>query len=196
MSLIPLAAQLIRRAVEDDVYAQDLRDAIAADERAFEGLIHGVVHPADLGWMTPTDWQWFARFRQALGGGLDGVVLSYLAEAATTRFARFDVRALVLRDPRTNQLAPEASDLPHRLDDTGLGDIGLDWLSAEAHATRDPLELTLDALQCATEASWFVLRQLTSLGDERAIFVGEQLDAFARQREITPETTRRWRFAQ
>ena len=49
-----------------------------------------------------------------------------------------------------------------------------------------------DALQCATEASWFVLRELTSL-HERADFVQAELDAFAIEREVAPEITRRWR---
>jgi hypothetical protein len=178
--------------MEDDGYAQDLRDAVDADELAFR-LVIGPVAPSDLAWMTPTEWQWFARWRQALGGRLDRSLLGHLSAAAGTRFARFEVRALVLRDPHTNLVAAEIGDRRGQHDD-----IGLNWLRAQADETRNPLEaleLARDSLQCATEASWFVLRQLTSLGDDRADFVTGQLDAFAEQNGVTSEITWRWRSA-
>jgi hypothetical protein len=190
MSLIPVAAPLIRRAVDDDNYAQDLREAVAADERLFHDLVYSTVREVDLGRLTPSQWQWFARWRQSLGGELDQVVLFHLARSAVTRFARFEVRALVLRDPYTNELATEASYHPNE-----IGDVGLRWLAAEADTTQLPLELMRDALQCATEASWFALRQLTALNDERGRLVRAGLDDFSAGREIDPAIKRRWRFA-
>jgi hypothetical protein len=191
MSLIRLAAHLIRRASEDDGYAQDLGEAVAADQRAFNDLVNEVVNPADLDVMTPSRWQWFAGWRQAQGGQLDAVVVDYLAHVAFTRYARYEVRALVLRDPLTNNLARGDGDHTSRFDN-----VGLNWLRTQAQITSNPLELTRDALQCATEASWFVLRQLASLQDERGVFVQQELDRFAEQRGITPEITRLWRFQQ
>jgi hypothetical protein len=189
MSLIRLAAPLIRRASEDDGYAQDLGEAVAADERAFNDLVNEVVNPADLGVLTPGQWQWFAGWRQAQGGQLDAVVVDYLAHVALTRYARYEIRALVLRDPLTNNLAGGDGGSTNRFDN-----VGLDWLHTQAQITSNPLELTRDALQCATEASWFVLRRLTSLQDERGAFVQQELNRFAAQRGIPPEITRLWRF--
>ncbi|MGO9157761.1 hypothetical protein [Mycobacterium sp.] len=189
MSLIPIAAPLIRRAVDDDGYALDLHKAVAADGRVLEGLIYSAIRPEDLTWLTPTQWQWFARWRQALGGKLDQVVLFHLAGFATNRFTRFEVRTLVLRDPNTNRLASELSDYPSQLTDVGLA-----WLTTEAQTTQYPLELMRDSLQCATEASWFALRELTSLGDERGLLVLEQLNNFADVRGISSEVTSRWRY--
>jgi hypothetical protein len=64
----------------------------------------------------------------------------------------------------------------------------LNWLSEQARGAGDKeaaLELMRDSLQCATQASWYLLRQLTSLGDDRGDSVREQLDDFARERGIT-----------
>jgi hypothetical protein len=183
MSLIPLAAPLIRLAAVDDGYAQDLHDAVDADREALlNGLVRAQVQKADLAELTPTQWQWYASWRQELGGGLNRVVLDHLTASASTRFARFEVRELVLRDPQTNQLAARSRDLP-----AGSDAIGLNWLSEQAQGAGDDdaLELMRDSLQCATQASWFLLRQLTSLGEGRGELVRERLDAFPRGRGIT-----------
>lgn len=190
MSLIQVAAPLIRLAAADDGYAQDLQDAIAADDRAYSGLVAAEIQPADLGWLKPTEWQWFASWRQALGGGLDEVLLLHLAGSAGTRFARFEVRALVLRDPDTNQFAPEFVEHPE-IDDN----VGLNWLIDQVHEPRvDPRELAFDSLQCATEASWFVLRQLTSLDNDRGHLVQRLLDQYAGNFDIGSKITSRWRY--
>jgi hypothetical protein len=188
MSLIRLAVPLIQLAAGDDGYAQDLRDAVAADEAAFAGLVHAEVEAEDLGWLNITQWQWFARWRQALGGSLDGLLVSHLAAAARTRFAQFEVRALVLGDPDTNQLASETTNI-----DFGTHALGLRWLAAEAQRATIPIDLMVDALQCATESSWYLLRVLTSLDDERGAFVDAQLREYAAQRELSAEVTQRWR---
>ncbi len=190
MSLIRIAAPLIHLAAADDGYAQDLRDAIADDDRTYSGLVTAEVRPTELEWLKPTEWQWFADWRQSLGGELDPVVLSHLTTSAGSRFARFQVRALALRDPSTNRLASETANVPNV--ENG---VGFQWLIEQVHEpTVDPLELARDSLQCATEASWFVLRRLTSLDDlDRAGFVIEMLDNFEATIEIDPSLARRWR---
>jgi hypothetical protein len=222
MSLISLAAPLIRRAATDDDHAQELFDAVNPgrdqdrDREAFEGLIQTGVRPHELAALTSTEWQWFANWRQALGGQLDPVVLNYLTDSASTRFARFEVHALVLRDPQTNADALEGDDLSDRPDA-----IGLNWLSRQARGARiiedfdrksaeeltlleqmpdeafepmrdELLELMRDALQCATEASWFLLRQLTSLGGRRGDLVSRQLRGFVGERDIESWIWERW----
>jgi hypothetical protein len=212
MSLIPLAAPLIRLAVTDVEYAQDLRDAVV-DDQAFSGLVTAEVKDDDLAELTSTQWHWYASWRQELGGDLNKVVLDHLTVSASTRFARFEVRELVLRDPRTNELATGADD-----DDA----IGLNWLNEQARGERveeeierrrhegeeltpgeafefvrdealaEVFELMWDALQCATEASWFLLRRLTSLTDPRGSLVTEALRNFAGDRQIDPTMTQRW----
>jgi hypothetical protein len=214
MSLIPLAAPLIRLAVTDSEYAQDLRDAVF-DDQAFSGLVRADVEDDDLAELTWTQWLWYASWRQELGGGLNKVVLDHLTVSASTRFARFEVRELVLRDPETNADALEG-------DDPADDAIGLNWLSEQARGVRvaeelerrrdegeeltpgdafelvrdealiEVFELMRDALQCATEASWFLLRGLTSLNDPRASLVTDALREFARERQIDPTMTQRW----
>jgi len=189
MSLIRVAAPLIRLAAVDENYGRDLHDAVTADEDTFVGLVRAQIQPVELGWLKPTEWLWFARWRQATGAGLDEVVLPHLARSALTRSARFEVRSLVLRDPSTNRVAPE---YPNTLWRT---EIGLRWLNDQARDPHvDPRELALDSLQCATEASWFALRRLTSGDDERGLLVREQLNGFADLRGISPEVTSRWRY--
>jgi hypothetical protein len=223
MSLISLAAPLIRLAATDDDHAQELFDAVdprrdpEGDREAFDGLIQTGVRPHELAALTSTQWQWFANWRQALGGQLDPVVLNYLTDSASTRFARFEVHALVLRDPSTNADSLEGDNLANRPDA-----IGLNWLSRQAKGARiiegfdripdealaevfeqmadevfelmrdEALELMRDALQCATEASWFLLRRLTSLNDDRGRSVSEWLRDFVRTREIEPRIWERW----
>ena len=188
MSLIQVAAPLIRLAAADDGYAQNLHDAVTTDAGAYRGLVTAAIEPAEFGCLKPSEWQWFASWRQALGGRLDEVILLHLDRCAGTRFARFEVRALVLRNPDTNRIAFEFIKPPD-VDQ----EVGLNWLITQVHEPRvDPSELTHDSLQCATEASWFVLRQLTSLKDHRGNVVRNLLDEYARDHEIDLAITRLW----
>ena len=217
MSLIPVAAPLIRLAATDTEYAQDLRDAVFADDQTLGGLVRTEVREGDLAELTSSEWQWYASWRQELDGGLDRTVLDHLTASASTRFARFEVRELVLRDPGTIALAPPPDDLP-----AGEDAIGLNWLSKQAKGARiiedfdlipdgalpevfeqipdevfelmrdEALELMDDALQCATEASWFLLRRLTALNDDRGRSVNGQLREFAGERDIESRIRERW----
>jgi hypothetical protein len=261
MSLIPLAAHLIRLAATDDGYAQDLYDAVYyavnKEEDPTAGLVEAPIQEYERSYLTSTEWQWYASWRQAQGGKLDSVVLDHLTASASTRFARFKVRELVLRDPRTNELAGERNNPPD-----GPDAIGLNWLSEQAKGARvdetfkerarralsdelpeewtrlgqtselfaervpwskifdagfgaeatwseilgedfqerlrrakddEAIELTRDALQCATKASWFLLRQLTSLDDvERRRLVNDLLGKFATERGLGREFTNQW----
>jgi hypothetical protein len=221
MSLIPLAAPLIRLATTDAEYAQDLRDAVF-DDQAFSGLVGAEVQDDDLAELTSTQWHWYASWRQELGGGLNKVVLDHLTVSASTRFARFEVRELVLRDPETNADALRADDASASDRPDAIDAIGLNWLSEQARGKRveeelkrrrdegeeltpgeafelvrddalnEVFELMRDARQCATEASWFLLKRLTSLNDPRGSLVTEELRNFARDRQIDPTMTRRW----
>jgi hypothetical protein len=207
MSLIPLAAHLIRLAATDMEYAQDLRDAVLADDQAVSGLVEADVQQDDLAELTSSQWQWYASWRQELNGGLDRVVLDHLTATAVTRFARFEVRELVLRDPETIELAPQVHDVSNWPDA-----IGLNWLSEQARGARiiearergelgvseaselmrdEALELMDDALQCATQASWFLLRQLTALNEWRDR-VRHDLEVFADGRELNIQIRRSW----
>lgn len=186
MSLIQISAELIRRAVVDDGYAQDLREAVEADQGALEGLVYAPIVEDDLGWLAASEWQWFAHWRQSMSGPLDETILRHLSLAAVTRYARFDLRGLVMRDQRTNELAPEAGSRETR------HDLGLRWLTAEAQEFPDSIEVARDALQYATEASWFTLRVLTSIDDQRGGEVRAQLREFAAQRQLGEEIMHRW----
>jgi hypothetical protein len=229
MSRIALAAPLIRLATVDDRYTQDLFEAVDTDGSSKEALVFGPIEEDDLAHLTLAEWQWYANWRQGLGGGLDETLLDHLTDCASTRFARFEVRALVLRDRRTNELAadPDNADPANRPD--GPDAVGWRWLTEQAQAQRvapvadmavrehlgdsealtqppldDPvvraywerrqraendeaLELMIDALQCATEASWFLLRQLTSRNDEAGMLVQQQLVVFAERRGLNPQ---------
>lgn len=186
MSLIRISAELIRRAAVDEGYAQDLRDAVAADHEVLEGLVYANIVEGDLGWLAPSEWHWFAHWRQSMNGPLDATILRHLSLAAVTRYARFDLRGLVMRDERTNELAPQAGFRETH------DDLGLDWLASEAHRFPDGIEVARDALQYATEASWFTLRVLTSIDDERGEEVRAQLREFAAQRQLGEEIMHRW----
>jgi hypothetical protein len=258
VSLIVLSAPLIRLAAAYDGYAQDLFEAVDTDGRSKEGLVQGPISEDELSQLTPTEWQWYANWRQSLGGKLDRRLLDYLTAAVSTRFARFEVRALVLRDGRTNRAALGYNNYPDG-DDTD-GTLGLHWLSEQAYGVRvfnsfrpaetywrseyagdqeqsDPAlgneepqyqgpqresdddelsdypraaarayaaewdELVTDALQCATDASWYLLRELMSdtfvlppdprfgsvaAASERIALVEQRLNAFANERGLNP----------
>jgi hypothetical protein len=253
MSNIPASAALIRLAVVNDGYAQDLFEAVDTNEGTRRDLVHGSITEDELAKLTPAEWQWYANWRQSLGGPLDRRLLDYLTAAVSTRFARFEVRALVLRDGRTNQAALEYDSYPGQ-DDTE-GTLGLRWLSEQASGQRienafrpgetywrggfegDPQpaerapgtderdwqeslesydedranyfaaqyrasvaeydELVTDALQCATDASWYLLRELMSdaylapYAFERSELVERRLNAFAEERGLNPAWYRR-----
>jgi hypothetical protein len=112
----------------------------------------------------------------------------------------------VLCDRRTNELASDSVNPPD-----GPDGLGLRWLRSQAlrrsidddafserwRRVRDEeaLELTTDALQCATDASWFLLRQLLSVDrdqppspveEERRGLVLRLLRVFAEERELNP----------
>jgi hypothetical protein len=115
-----------RQPSTDDGHAQELFDVVnpERDAEARIGLIRSGVQPDELAALTSAEWQWFANFRQGLGGELDPVVLDHLTDSASTRFARFEISQLVLRDPLTNADALEGGNLANRPDATGLN-----WLS-------------------------------------------------------------------
>ncbi|BCZ23362.1 hypothetical protein MYSE111917_02910 [Mycobacterium senriense] len=258
MSLIALSAPLIRLAAVDDGYAQDLFEAVVSDEASKAGLVDGPISEDELALLTPSEWQWYATWRQSLDGGLDRLLLNHLTVSVTTRFARFEVRALVLRDRRTNELAPQYDTPPQ---DESNDTVGLRWLADQAGGQRvlatfrpaesywsqagadesyeqgqkgpddessqgeglapewlsevggfellpdeyfdamsraiedERLELTIDALQCGTDASQFLIRQLAShnvqpswpsvtiLGDARVSGVVGRLSGITEQRD-------------
>jgi hypothetical protein len=290
MSLIALAAPLIRLAAGDDGYAQDLYEAVDGDDDAWAGLVDGRISEDELELLTPAEWQWYATWRQSLDGDLDPVLLDHLVSTATTRFARFSYRSLVLQDPATNNSAPrfdtgldldlQADQTPLAADASGDSVLGLQWLDTQARgvrvmggagpvnlrvsaATEDPslgqgqvryefdltgedvvdldwlgdevrvqqlprelfaamnsarvdekVELAIDALQCGTPASDFLLRclttpptdpispwvsrfggphvslviaQLNAFDDDGTDAVREQLDAFAEARGLNSQ---------
>jgi hypothetical protein len=196
MSLIPIAAELIRQAAADDNYSQDLYAAVSADQGAFRSLVTGPVEEDDLGWLSPSEWLWFAQWRQDLGGPLHRRILDHLDRAlpAVSRVFRFDFRGLVMRDPASNDAIETQHTLPDdsrsgRQDD---GSIGLQWVQRHAREYPDSLEVSRDALQYATPVAWYALRVLTGLGDDRAEQVRQWLTQIAAEREISPEITRLW----
>jgi hypothetical protein len=125
-------AQLIRLAAVDDNYAQDLYDSVVDDGESMDSLVFSAVDASDLAQLTPTEWQYYANWRQSLGGGLDHTLLDYLTDSVTTRFARFQVRALVLRDPDTNASATAWNGNPSELPN----DTGCRWLDRQADLQR------------------------------------------------------------
>ncbi|MDA0182904.1 hypothetical protein OJ997_21510 [Solirubrobacter phytolaccae] len=187
MSLIPVAAELIRRAASDENYAIDLQAAVA-DDAVFAGLVEAEIGREELGWLALAEWQWFAAWRQGLGGPLDDRVLEHLGRAAQhSRSARFELRALVMRDPETEALAGSISG-------TASADApaGLRWLRTHAREFVDSEEIARDALQFATEAAWFTLRELTAPEHPRTEAIRGLLLQFAAEREIGVEVTARW----
>ena len=125
-------AQLIRLAAVDDNYAQDLYDSVVDDGESMEALVFSAVDASDFAQLTPTEWQYYANWRQSLGGRLDQTLLDYLTDSVTTRFARFQVRALVLRDPETNTSAAAWNGNLSR----PPNDIGCEWLRRQAGLER------------------------------------------------------------
>jgi hypothetical protein len=188
VSLVPAASALIRQAAVDDRFAQDLYHSVQADD-AFEGIVNASISEGDLPWLTPSEWLWFSVWRQALGGPLDARLLEYLERTTVdARAARFQLRGLVMRDPRTEDAATSDADAA-----VASAEPGLSWLRAHARSFPDSAEVARDALQYATQSAWFVLRVLTATTHPHAGEVEALLDQFARERELGPEVTRFWR---
>lgn len=168
MRLVSLAAERIRLAAADEDYAQELSAAVESERiesdgggQTLRGLIESTVVKEELEALTPAEWQWFASWRQALGGLLERVVLDHLMDRATTRFARYEVRALVLCDPETNAAA-RILDPPMDVDDSELQDlddsqraqvvrnsVGLTWLVDQAQGARVETLLEAQAIRIA-----------------------------------------------
>jgi hypothetical protein len=188
--LISVAAQIIRTAAADDDFAQEFYEAITADQDARQYLISEPVRPNEIDWLSPSEWLWFAQWRQDLGGPLDPVVLDHLDQALpiASRVFRFDLRGLVMRDDSSNDAADSQAA------NQELTDIGLRWTERHARQFPDSLEVARDALQYATPAAWYALRILTALDDPRSAQVTEWLDQIAAENGISPEIRRLWRF--
>jgi hypothetical protein len=186
MSLIPLAAQLIKRAATDENYAMDLDASIGTDEGAFAGLVHAQIDTDELRWLLPSEWLWFVRWRQSRGGSLQPAILGHLESIGGSRAARYQLRYLVMRDPTTERSARLHGET------RPVESVGLTWLEEHARTAADSGEVARDALQVATEPAWFTLRVLTSLDDDRSTELRAQLRAFADLNGITSDITSRW----
>jgi hypothetical protein len=186
VSLIPIAAELIRRAAIDENYAIDLDNSIRTDEATFAGLLYAGIDTDDLRWLWPSEWLWFVRWRQSRGGTLQLTVLEYLESIGGSRASRFQLRYLVMRDPATEESVRLSHETP------SAESVGLTWLERHARTFPDSGETARDALQVATEPAWFTLRVLTSLDDPRSRELRAQLRAFADTNEIGSEITSRW----
>lgn len=185
MSLIPLAAQRIRQAAHDSEAAQDFFDAALASGQVSD-LVGADIVDQELTELNSTQWQWYASWRQELGGDLNPNLIEHLTQVSMSRYSRFKLRRLILRDPPTNLYAAEGVN-------TGEPPYGANWLTEQARSAQidQATELMDDALQCATDASWFLLRQLTTLGEYRGTTM-RTLTAFADARGINPALRQRW----
>lgn len=181
MSLVPLAAELVRRAASDEGYALDLERAIE-NRTARRGLIRAPIEPQELRALSPGDWLWFMLWRQNRGAALDDVVLTHLTSLGTSRAFRFELRGLVMRDAKTE------AELKNETDRS----VGLSWLAAQALEAPNPLEVVQDALQYATEPAWFTIRSAVSSVGERGAPVRGMLRAFALERELDARIPSAW----
>jgi hypothetical protein len=185
VSVFRLAAELIRRAAVDDGYEQDLHDALLQQDEAALMLRDAAIDEAALRYLTPSDWLWFAEWRQGHDGTLDLGLVAYLAAATGSREQRYRLRALVMRDRDVAEEAPEA-----RLDEPRAA--GLRWLREHARQFPEPIEVVYDALQVATEPAWFVLRVMTAPDVDRDEALRRWLVAFGEAREVPAAIQRRW----
>jgi hypothetical protein len=98
-----VAAALIRQAAADENYSQNLHDAVNENAPARHGLVGDPIEETELGWLAPSEWLWFARWRQDLGGSLDPQILSYLdlVLATASRASRLSsaVSSCAIRQP-------------------------------------------------------------------------------------------------
>ncbi|MBB3753790.1 hypothetical protein FHT44_006312 [Mycolicibacterium sp. BK634] len=188
MSLIPLVAHLIRQAARDPEAAHDFHDAALASDKTRE-LAFADIEDRELAELNTSEWQWYASWRYEHGGDLNPTLIEHLTQAAMGRYSRFKLRRLILRDRPTNEFAESAGAGVH----AGELPYGTQWLTAQvASAQRDQAtELMEDALQCATEASWFLLNRLTSRSEYSA-FITEELTEFADNRSVNQALRQRW----
>jgi hypothetical protein len=186
MSLIPLVAHLIRQAAHDSEAAQDFYDAALASGQTSD-LVGADIEDQELAELNSTEWQWYASWRQELGGDLNPNLIEHLTQVSMSRYSRFKLRRLILRDPPTNLYAAAEGV------NAGEPPYGANWLTEQAGSAQidQATELMDDALQCATDASWFLLHQLTTLGEYRGTIV-RTLTAFAEARGINPGLRQRW----
>jgi hypothetical protein len=189
MSLIPLAAQRIREAAHDPEAAQDFYDAALASD-GINDLVGADIVDRELDELNSTEWQWYASWRQELGGDLNPTVIEHLTRTSVSRYSRFKLRRLILRDPPTNSYA--AADGVN----AGEPPYGANWLSRQVSSAQidQATELMEDALQCATDASWLLLRQLTTSGEYRET-ITNTLTRFADDRGINAGLRQRWGLA-
>ena len=196
MTLIRVAAAWIRQALDDEFAEQSFEDAIADDE-ARGRLLFESLEASDLGWLTPSEWQWFGRWRQLRGGSLDTLLLNHLETEARSRAARFKLRALVMNEPTTNERANTDLDRdarPHRGDPD---DVGLTFLDAHAVRTMDigvdaALELLRDAMQVATPAARYTVRVMIRGRSDASDLVRRNLRSFFDDRGVDQEVVGRW----
>lgn len=190
MSLIPLAAELIRLAATDVGYQRTL-DIAMTDDLAFRGLVSEPIDQQDLAWLSLSEWLWFLQWRQDRGGATGEIVLGYLEEQLRDgpRFLQFSLRGVALLDPVVN--AEAARKVSEDLEIEGSG---LRWLRNHALEVAQPLELARDALQFGTPAASYVLRILTSRREGRSSEVRAWLGRLAGARRLDREMTDQWRF--
>ncbi|KQP63740.1 hypothetical protein [Nocardioides sp. Leaf285] len=189
MSVIVAASELIRRASTDSL-AQQRLDVAADDPDTRESLVFAPVRSEDLRWLSTSEWLWFATWRQHRGGRLDPLILERLRAINMTgsRFARFEFRGLIFRDPETQQLAREAMSRRDVFDQTGL-----DWILDHCREFTNPREIARDALQYGTEASWFALRVINDMPDRSADPVRRTLATLS-SRQVDDRMVQRWTF--
>lgn len=171
-------APLIRSAVADDYCAQDFYDAVVNDDGAIDALVFRALDERDFPQLTATEWLWFANWRQARRGPLDEDLLMYLTLSSTSRAARFQVRALVLRDPETNSNAIEWP--PDRTDSPPGA--GLKWLQLQALLWR--IDMVLDLADEARKQSDLVFDHQAEADAERSWRLqGEEVEFEHERRE-------------
>lgn len=189
MTVFSVAATHIRLAAADEEHEHDL-DLMVRGDTDLRGQLGRSVTAADVGWLAPHEWLWFAEWRSRWNVPLDEGLLGYLEQTSTgVRHARFRLRRLVMADPATIEMAAasglDGQDLP-----------GLRWL--DRHATRasvaapPALELMSDALQIGTDASWRSLRTLTASDGVGAVAVTSALAEFAERRRVDRAIVEQW----
>lgn len=190
MSLVPLAAALIRLAATDVGYQRNLTIA-TADALALQGLVDSTIGEQDLPWLSPSEWLWFLQWRRDRGGAIAEVVLRHLEEQFQygPRYLQFSLRGVVLLDPAANVEAAYLVSERQEVEGSGLR-----WLRSHALEAAQPLDLARDALQFGTPAAWYVLRTLTAAREGRSSEVRAWLGRFAGARRLDRETTTQWRF--
>jgi hypothetical protein len=190
VSILRIAAQLIRRASQDVNFSWDLDAAVQDDEEIFERMVHAAIRPSELPALSPSEWLWYAKWRQGRGGYLDQLLLEYLeaAFAGGSRYLRFQLRSLVMNDAGT--LSAAASMRTQFQDESNS--IGLLWIRQHILRFADSAEIARDALQNATPVAWYSLRVLSSLEGSRGQVVRGLLERLAEERELGSKIRRQW----